>query len=160
MSGDASLDGTLFGPDQPCFGCGPDHPIGFRLRFEKDGEWMVTRLVPGERYQGPPGIMHGGLVTTLADEIGAWAIIGQLGKFGFTTRLDVTLHRAVRIGTEVVGRSRIVNDLRRLADVEVVLNQGDDVCVRGQLRFAIFDEKGAERVLGRPLGADWSRFGR
>ena len=65
------LDGHLFGADQPCFGCGPNHPWGFHLAFERDGEAVVTRFVPGDRYQGPPGIMHGGLVMTLADEVGA-----------------------------------------------------------------------------------------
>ena len=28
------MDGSIFGPGQPCFGCGPDHPIGMRLAFE------------------------------------------------------------------------------------------------------------------------------
>ena len=38
----------------------------------------MTTFTPDDRYQGPPGIMHGGLVTTLADEVAAWAIIGVL----------------------------------------------------------------------------------
>ena len=50
-------------------------------------------------YQGPPGIMHGGLVTALADEVGAWAIIALLGKFGFTGQVEAKLRGPVRVGS-------------------------------------------------------------
>ncbi|MFT3767835.1 MAG: hypothetical protein QM820_20485 [Minicystis sp.] len=62
------LDPHLFGSGQPCFGCSPEHPIGLRLAFTRRDDEVVTTFVPGEQYQGPPGLMHGGLVTTLADE--------------------------------------------------------------------------------------------
>jgi acyl-coenzyme A thioesterase PaaI-like protein len=76
-----TLDGALFGDDQPCFGCSPQHPVGFRLRFERlEGEAVSTCFTPTADHQGPPGIMHGGLVTTLADELAAWVIIAVLGK--------------------------------------------------------------------------------
>jgi acyl-coenzyme A thioesterase PaaI-like protein len=160
MSDADILDGTLFGPDQPCFGCGPAHPIGFRLRFEREGDEVVTRIVPGERYQGPPGIMHGGLVATLADEVGAWACIALLGKFGFTASMSCKLHHPVRTGTEVEARARIAADKKRIVDVAVRLLQNGTACYTGDLRFVVMDEKGAERLLGRPLPADWARFQR
>ncbi len=154
------VDGSIFGPGQPCFGCAPDHPIGFRLSFEEDDDDVVTRFMPEERYQGPPGILHGGLTTTLADEIGAWAIITKLGKFGFTAQLNAKLHKPVRIGVELEGRSRIAADRRRIVDVEVELTQEGDKCMTAELRFVILDEKGAERMLGRPLPPEWLSFSR
>src|SRR5690242_11060519 len=93
------LDGTLFGADQMCFGCGPRHPAGFKLRYEREGQGVLTRFTPGEQHQGPPGIMHGGLVSTVADETAAWALIAKTGKFGFTTSFSCRFHRALRIGT-------------------------------------------------------------
>src|ERR1035437_4604721 len=97
------LDPNAFGPGQPCFGCSPDHPIGFRLRFAREGDEVRTTFVPTVQYQGPPGIMHGGLVMTLADEIGAWTIIGLLEKFGFTAQVSGKLRKPVRIGRELIG---------------------------------------------------------
>lgn len=154
------LDGSLFGPDQPCFGCAPDHPIGFRLRFVREGDEVVTRFSPSERYQGPPGIMHGGLVAALADEIGAWAIIGLLGKFGFTAQMSGKLARPARIGVEIEGRGRIAKQGTRVVDVAVSLAQEGSVVYAGELRFVLLDESGAERMLGRPLPEAWKRFGR
>jgi acyl-coenzyme A thioesterase PaaI-like protein len=152
------LDGHLFGPGQPCFGCGPDHPFGFRLAFARDGDTVVTRFTPDARYQGPPGIMHGGLVTTLADEVAAWTLIGLLGRFGFTATVQGTLHRPVRVGLEVVGRGRLVKDTRRVVRVGVELAQDEARCFAGELAFVLLDRAGAERLLGGPVPEAWTRF--
>jgi uncharacterized protein (TIGR00369 family) len=157
------LDGHLFGPGQPCFGCSPDHPFGFRLTFAREDDEIVTRFTPGDRHQGPVGIMHGGLVSTLADEVAAWAIIGMLGKFGFTASFDAKLHKPVRIGVPLEGRARIVKDARRIVDVAVRITQADaagttDAAFTGSFRFVILDQSGAERMLGGPIPDAWKRF--
>lgn len=154
------LDPAMFGPGQPCFGCSPDHPIGFRLRFAREGDEVVTRFVPGDQHQGPPGIMHGGLVTTLADELAAWTIIGLLDRFGFTASVQVKLHRPVRIGIEVEGRGRIVSGSARVVNVGVRLLQGGAETLTGEIAFAVLDRARAERLLGRPLPEGWGRFAR
>jgi acyl-coenzyme A thioesterase PaaI-like protein len=160
LDDDGPLDPLLFGANQPCFGCSPTHPIGFRLRFERHGDSVVTRFVPGETYQGPPGIMHGGLVIALADEIGAWTIVAMLGKFGFTAQLEGKLRAPVRIGVEVVGRGRIERGARRVVRTSVELSQGEATVFAGAFTFALLDEKGAEQMLGGPLPEEWRRFAR
>jgi uncharacterized protein (TIGR00369 family) len=154
------FDGALFGPGQPCFGCSPDHPMGFRLSFTREGNDVVTRMTPGEQYQGPPGLMHGGLVTTLADEVGAWACIVFLGKFGFTVSLNARFNQAVRIGQELVARASITKSTSRFVDVEVRVSQDDRACFVCELRFLLLDETGAERMLGRPLPESWKKYAR
>lgn len=154
------LDGSVFGPGQPCFGCAPDHPIGFHLSFQREGDEVVTRMTPSDRYQGPPGIMHGGLVMTLADEIGAWAIIALLEKFGFTAEMNAKLKKPVRIGRELEGRARIAKPGARVVGVEVTISQDGELAYTGDLRFVLLDQKGAERMLGGPLPESWKRFSR
>jgi len=154
------LDPNPFGENHPCFGCAPEHPIGFRLRFAREGDEIVTRFVPGDQYQGPPGIMHGGLVTTLADEIAAWTVIGLLEKFGFTASLSARLARPVRTGVEVEGRGKIEEESSRIVKVAVRLIQGGADAFTGSFTFALLDRAGAERVLGGPLPASWQRFAR
>jgi uncharacterized protein (TIGR00369 family) len=154
------LNGSLFGASQPCFGCAPNHPIGFRLAFERDDDRILTRFVPGDRYQGPPGIMHGGLVTTLADEIGAWTLVALLGKFGFTAAIDAKLHRPVRIGIELLGRGRIVRPSRRVVRVGVDIEQGPggDSCFTGELTFVLLDRGAAEKLMGGAVPESWAPF--
>jgi uncharacterized protein (TIGR00369 family) len=154
------LDPHIFGEGQPCFGCSPDHPIGFHLRFRIDDEEVVTDFTPSENYQGPPGIMHGGLVSTLADEIAAWAIIGMLGKFGFTAQMSGKFMRPVRIGIPLEGRAKITRETARIVQVEVKIRQSDADTYAGDFTFVLLDRAAAEKMLGRSLPDGWAKFAR
>lgn len=160
MSLPATLDGQLFGPEQPCFGCSPEHPIGLRLTFRREGEAILTTFVPGDSYQGPPGLMHGGLVTTLADELAVWTVLGLKERMTFTAAIQARLVRPVRIGVPVEGRGTIAEDKGRVIEVAVTLDQSGETCFRGSFTLALLDARGAERVLGGPLPEAWRRFAR
>ena len=168
-----ALDGSLFGPGQPCFGCSPDHPSGFRLSFTEETEptaapdgdaapapTLLTRFTPRASDQGPPGVMHGGLVMALADELAAWALIARLGKFGFTARASANLVRPTRVGLEVEGRARISRSTNRTAEVQVRLVQAGIETFHGTLTFALLDRAAAEKMLGRALPEEWARYSR
>jgi acyl-coenzyme A thioesterase PaaI-like protein len=154
---EVALDPHVFGPNQRCFGCSPTHPHGLHLAFARDGEQIVTRFVPHGDQQGPPGIMHGGLVTAVADELAAWTIIGLKERLGFTAKLAARLRRPLRIGQEVEGRGRIVKDGGRVVEIAVTLAQGGEEAFQGDFTFALLDQSGAERLLGT-LPEEWKRF--
>jgi acyl-coenzyme A thioesterase PaaI-like protein len=153
-----ALDPHVFGTQQDCFGCSPRHPIGFRLRFEKHGDEVVARFTPGAQYEGPPGIMHGGLQATLVDEVAAWTIVGLRKRMGFTATMQVKLIKPVRTGREVTARGRIVKDSPRLVTIAVVLEQDGSPSVTGELVFAIPDAHSAERILERELPDEWKKL--
>ena len=45
-----------------CFGCGPYHDIGLRVRtFRGQGEVLSPIIIP-RRFEGPPKGAHGGIV--------------------------------------------------------------------------------------------------
>lgn len=160
MSQPTPLDPMIFGGDSPCFGCSPQHPIGFKLGFERDGDVVRSRFVPGPNLQGPPGVMHGGLVMTLADEVAAWTIIGLKERFGFTASVSAKLSRPVRVGSQVVAEGRIVRDGSRVLEINVELRQEGERCFVGDFNFVLLDKAGAERLLGGPIPASWERFAR
>jgi acyl-coenzyme A thioesterase PaaI-like protein len=147
-----------FGPESPCFGCSPTHPLGLHMRFAREGDEITTRIVVPDGYQGPPGVVHGGIVMTIADELAAWTIIGLRERFGFTGAISSRLLRPVRPGVELFGRGRIVRDGSRVLKIEVVLSQEDQEAFRGEFTFVLLDEAGAEKLLGGPVAAQWKRF--
>lgn len=159
MGAMTELDGRLFGEDHTCFGCGPKHPFGFRLAFERHEDEVHARFTPGEHYQGPPGLMHGGLTATLADEVGAWAIIVLLGKFGFTGSMQCRLRRPIRIGEELLARARIEDNRGRVVKVAVAIEQGGAEAFTGDLTFVLLDEARAKEMVG-DLPPAWKRFAR
>lgn len=153
---------AMFGPDQGCFGCGPRNPVGMRLRFWRDAEagQVVTRLTPREGWEGPPGVVHGGLVATLADEIGAWTLVGLRGRFGLTTSLQLRYLRPARADAEIEARGSIVEEDDRQVVVRIELVQGGGRLVTGTATYVIPTVRLAERILGRPLPEAWRALAR
>src|SRR6202142_4162533 len=53
-----------------CFACGPDNLAGMHLKFtfDKRRQMFVCRFRLDQRYTGPPGHCHGGIIATILDE--------------------------------------------------------------------------------------------
>ena len=152
------LDGELFGSANRCFACGPRHPFGFHLQFRVEGDEVVTDFLPTDAHEGAPTVMHGGLVTTLADELAGWTLIALREKFGFTGTMKSRFVRPIRIGRSVHGRGKITRDGSRLVHVEVRLLQDTEPCFSSAMTFVILDHAGAEKMLGGPLPEGWKKF--
>ncbi len=74
-----------------CFGCGLENPFGLHLIFyeTRSGEVAVD-FTPPEHFQGSPGVMHGGIVTSILDEAACRSLMGIFPpSFMFTTNLEV-----------------------------------------------------------------------
>ncbi len=102
--------------------------------------------------------MHGGLVTTVADEVACWALIALRGKFGFTGTMSSRFPRPVRVGREVEGRAKITRDGVRMMHVDVRLFQEAAVCFSSTMSFVVLDQAGAEKMLGGALPEAWKKF--
>jgi acyl-coenzyme A thioesterase PaaI-like protein len=154
------LDPLVFGPDQACFGCGPHNARGMQLRFAVDGDEVVTTWTPTAGLEGPPGILHGGLQATLADEVGAWTLVGKLQRFGFTTSLQLRYLRPARIGVPVEGRGRITAHDGPRVSVAVKLTQEGKTLLSGRIAYVIPTVEVAEKVLGQALPEAWHHLAR
>src|SRR5687768_10666746 len=95
--------------------------------------------------------MHGGLVTTLADELAAWTIVALRGRLGFTAAMEARLRKPIRVGREVVGTGMIVDDGPRIVKVAVTLAQDGADALSGRFTFALLDRSAAEKLLGIEL---------
>lgn len=149
------LDPLTFGPDQRCFGCGPGNHVGMGLRFAVDGDEVVTTFEGREGWEGPPGILHGGLQATLADEIGAWTLVGLRQRFGFTTTASLRWLRPARLDTPIEARGQLVEESERGATVKVRLSQLGKAVLTGRISYAYVTVAQAERILGQPLPEAW-----
>jgi acyl-coenzyme A thioesterase PaaI-like protein len=94
-----------------CFVCGIENPVGLRLRTYEitPGEVEATFTAP-EHFQGYPGVLHGGLVASLLDELCGRALMGTdpaSTRFMFTAKMDVKYRRHVPTGVplRIVGRA-------------------------------------------------------
>lgn len=103
-----------------CFACGQDNPIGLKLTFACQDGAAHAVFVPSPEHQGYPGRLHGGLICTLLDEAMAYAMKTS-GQEGYTARLEVRFHRAVRLKEPVTVEAHVVRTRGRLVELEARL---------------------------------------
>jgi len=93
-----------------CFGCSPTNPIGLKLNFWEDGEWVYAKWTPEKWYEGYLNMVHGGIQATLLDEIAAWAIIVKLKTGGVTKNLNITYLKPVFVNQgEITIRAKLIS---------------------------------------------------
>ncbi|MBP9902624.1 MAG: PaaI family thioesterase [Verrucomicrobia bacterium] len=91
-----------------CFVCGESNPFGLRLRFETDGRVVQTRFVPRAEHIGFKGVVHGGILATVLDEIMVWACAVPTRKFAYCAELTVRYRHPLAPGETVVVTSELV----------------------------------------------------
>ena len=103
-----------------CFGCGDANPIGLRLKYRREGDRLRTEFMPGDDHQGWPGIVHGGIITSLLYEVMENFPYYQ-GTKVMMKRMETRFLRPAQTGEIIVATSW-------LSDVE-----GRDISVLGAL---------------------------
>ncbi len=96
-----------------CFACGTLNPGGLQmpLHIERGRCWSTLAL--DARFEGWEGIAHGGIVTTILDEVMAWALVGG-DDWGVTARLSVAFRQPVPIRAEIRADGWITRERRRV----------------------------------------------
>ena len=111
--------------DHWCFGCGHDNPTGLKLRFHEEDGRVWAPWTPFREHQGYEGIVHGGLITTVLDEVMGWAIyISRL--WAVTGTINVRFRKPVRVGVPTRGVAWVEKVTGRKVDVRAQLIQEED----------------------------------
>ena len=80
-----------------CFVCGQKNHVGLKARFFWDGGKAVCDVTVDERYVGYKGILHGGVVATLLDEVMIKALLAE-EIFAVTAEISVRFKKPVNVG--------------------------------------------------------------
>lgn len=93
-----------------CFICGVENPIGLKLKIYQTSPGIIeTTYTAPDHFQGYPGILHGGIVASILDEISGRALMGEPSspRFMFTGRLQVKYRKNVPTGKplRIIGKA-------------------------------------------------------
>jgi uncharacterized protein (TIGR00369 family) len=96
-----------------CFACGELNENGLHLALKFAPRRCYVELTIPDRFEGWEGLIHGGIVTTILDEVMAWALIEQ-DSWGVTARMSVEFRRPVLVGQPIRAEGWIVESKRRI----------------------------------------------
>ena len=110
-----------------CFACGKDNPIGLKLHFVYTEGKAAASFFSPQCYEGYPGYIHGGIISTLMDEAMAKAIL-LLGKTAVTAQLTTHFRKPLKTGMQVQvegwiceAKTRTIKTASRIIDAEGVV---------------------------------------
>lgn len=136
-------------PDYQCFGCSPTNPIGLNMEFYEEGDFVLSNWKSKSEFQGFKNVLHGGIQSTMMDEIAAWCVNIKTGTAGVTKELKVKYHKTVFANGQTIKlKAKLMRVEKNLAFVHVELfNEKEELCSEGEFEYFTFPEAIAKRKL-------------
>jgi uncharacterized protein (TIGR00369 family) len=100
--------------------------VGLKLLFHEAEGWaLACAWKAADHYENYPGMVHGGIVATVLDEIIGQAVFHQVGHLPVSVDATVKWYKPVKVGESVVAAARIVARYDRVYRAEAFLFRGD-----------------------------------
>ena len=101
-----------------CFGCGKHNPIGLKLKFAEEDGVYVTHFTPRPEHQSYDGTIHGGIISTLLDEIMGRYLFVEKGRNVVTAKLETRFRKPTPVGQELTIRGWVVKERGKVIEME------------------------------------------
>jgi len=98
---------TLFQDNDFCFACGGLNPLGLHLSFSRKGDSLIASFVAPEHLQGFTGILHGGIIVTVLDDLMSNAVARIYGKLAVTASISAKFKNPARVGIRLVAQASV-----------------------------------------------------
>lgn len=101
-----------------CFACGEFNEHGLHLQFTPDpeGNGVIALFSPAPHVEGYTGVVHGGIITTVLDEVMAWSLYRH-DIWAVTGALTTRYRQPIRIGEATRATGYLIRDRRRALEM-------------------------------------------
>jgi acyl-coenzyme A thioesterase PaaI-like protein len=138
---------TIPTSDNYCFVCGKDNPRGLKIkvRYYEDALAAETELALPREFQGWADVIHGGILSTLLDEMMAHAVWRFAGP-GLTLSMEVRFHQPLKPGEpiRVRGVLHTPNGSRRQTEGEIIRIADGARIASAKSRFLLLNAQPSE----------------
>jgi len=129
-----------------CFVCGEDNEIGLKAKFFHENGRAVTEYITSRKFEGYKDVFHGGIISTLLDEVMIKALIG-LNIFTMTVEMTVKFHKIVKIGERLTFEGEIDKQKSRMVFTKgTAKNEKGEKVASATGKYLIVNEKLKEEL--------------
>ena len=107
-----SVSSPVLPATRSCYVCGTANPLGLQIGFRIVGQAAESRFSFRPEFSGFRDTVHGGVISTVLDEIMVWAIGIESGKFVYCAELTVRFLRPTPTKTPVIARGEVTENKR------------------------------------------------
>lgn len=135
-----------------CFGCDPENHHGLQMEFYEDGMDLLSIWEPKAFLQGYGNVLHGGIQSTLLDELASWIVYVKARTGGVTAHMDVKFRKPVYVNQgklTVRGRLKEVNKRFAMISAEIYDSKGEITTV-ADIRYFVYPEEVAREKFFYP----------
>lgn len=100
-----STKGKEWVDDHWCYVCGKENPEGLKLDFTLNGRELETAYRAERRHQGYQGVLHGGILAMLMDEVLVHLPHRLFGVWTVTAEINVRLVKPAPTGQTIRVRA-------------------------------------------------------
>ena len=130
-----------------CFVCGMENEAGLKAKFMYDGKQAITNVKAEIRFEGYKGVYHGGIISTLLDEVMIKAILA-IERVAVTAEMTIKYHLPVRTGEKLSFTGKITKFKGRLFFTEgSVCGEDGQVCASATGKYVEVEEKFRNELL-------------
>jgi acyl-coenzyme A thioesterase PaaI-like protein len=95
-----------------CFVCGLHNSSGLKLDFETDGQIAQTHFAFRPEHAGFKQTVHGGLISTVLDEVMVWACGVRTKRFAYCAELTVRFLQSIRPDQPLIATGELAANRR------------------------------------------------
>lgn len=134
--------------DQTCFGCGSKNVDGLQMEFYTDGKILFSFLEIPSKMAGWDKAVHGGIISTVLDEIMGWGVVSLCKQIGVTKRITVDFEKPVFVGDRLTVTAKLDQrkDARSVQMSAEMYNSESVLCAHASAEFKAMAPKTAIRL--------------
>jgi len=110
---------------ESCFGCSTSNPASLGIALSSTPDGAVGHVRFGAGAEGAPGLVHGGLLATFADEVMGFVQHGG-NSVRLTAEMTLRYRRPTPVDTELVCRAQAGETTGRRFHVHAAITTADD----------------------------------
>jgi len=130
------------------FVCGKENPMGLKIEVFRDKNIVRAEFIPGVNHQGYKGIVHGGIIFSVMDEVMSRAAMISKGILTLTVEVRIKYRKKARIGKKILFSAKMTKDLGKVIETEGKAFSEDGKCLaEAKGKFFEIPKKMEEKIV-------------
>ncbi len=123
-----------------CFGCSSQNSYGLQMKFYTNDEALFSKIIVPGHLCGWNNFVHGGIISTMLDEVMSWSAIYLLNRIILTKSMTVDFLKPIFIGDELTVKGTVQSRTSERESIMIgeIYNSNMELSAQSKGTFSLF----------------------